>query len=215
MAGLPASGKSTFSVKFCSKYKLSSKKFFDFINFDRTSFIGKSWHTLFYKIIFFSPTSRLMRKRVSHFENNLPKYNENHTLDFFVRKIIFFKTNYKIADFLKQNMIVNEGISQLLVVFAVEFELKESDFIELVNDIFENLHVVRASYNISVADCVKSFTLRNRHTTKIDDLDGEELLFFLSSFKFYIDILNDNFEYLKLSRTRTFEDNCNMLIDEV
>lgn len=216
MTGLPASGKSTFSKNFCSKYKTNStKKFFDFINFDRTRFIGKLWHTLFYKVILFSPSSKSMKERLSYFKKSTPKYNENHTLDFFVKKISFFKTNYRVVNILKKNIIVNEGISQLLVVFAVEYELRESDFIKLVSDIFKDLDVVKVSYNITVDDCVKSFMLRNRHTTKIDDLEGEELRAFLSSFKFYIDILNYNFKYLMLSRTQTFENNCNMLINEV
>lgn len=215
LSGLPASGKSYFSDKFNDAFrKNNNQKIINFIEWDRTTFFGRALHTLAYPIIRHTSKYRKLYSILDNYVTNAPQYNEAHTVDFFVTRIIFLRMVYAISNYAHTNLMVNEGISQSLIMFAIEFNLQRNEFIILVNRILKYKYIKYAVYQISLDDCIVSFTRRNRHVTQIDELRGEALYTFLSRFEMYLSICLDILGFISLSRESTFENNFNSLIEE-
>lgn len=213
LCGLPASGKSFFSREFCKVYKEKNEiVFHDFILFDRNSFIGKVWHTLAYSFIRKSNKYKKLINLLTEFAKGKPKLNADHSLSFFAQRIIFLKINYLLAKKLHFNMFVNEGISQSLVVLAVEFSLSNEQFLNLVVSIIPE-SIDCFVYGISIKDCISEFKKRNRHITFIDELEGEQLLDFLNNFKKYLDMLQNNKRFTILRRDNGFDRNYRRVIE--
>lgn len=212
LSGLPASGKSYFSKKFCIEFKKQTdKKMIDFIQWDRTTFFGRVWHTIMYPIIRHTRKYRRLLVLFNDTKKNCPRYNVAHTASFFATRIVFLKFNYWLANYIHLNLLVNEGISQSLVVFAVEFDLSEKQFFYLVDNVLQLDNIKFGVYQIQFDQCITSFITRDRHVTMIDELRGAELTLFLTTFNKYLIIYLRNYNFIPLSRNKSFKENFKLL----
>ncbi|MFT0650353.1 hypothetical protein ACMEOK_14455 [Lactiplantibacillus plantarum] len=218
IAGLPASGKSYFASYFCKTFNsISRGKIIDFIQIDRTTLLGKILHTLFNCFSFFFPFQHQTKKYLAEFTKKRPKYNKAHTLTFFTNRISYIYYIYLIFRIFKLNIIINEGISQVLVTFAVEYNIDEESFRKIVSNILNDLEKVNVTFcvfDISVEKDLKSFKDRNRHVTAIDELKGKELRSFIESYKTFLNIYLTEFHYVKLSRDHSNKSNFSLLMEK-
>lgn len=82
LSGLPASGKSFFSKQFSNaSRKKDNKKFINFIEWDRTTLLGRACHTLAYPIIRHTNKYKRLSSIMANYVTNNPQYNESHTVD--------------------------------------------------------------------------------------------------------------------------------------
>lgn len=212
-SGLPASGKSYFTEEFClTRVKNHQKKYLDFIKWDRTTFWGRAWHTLMYRLLRLTPTYRKNKRTLKPLIKTIAIYNPAHNLRFFTDRITFLQFNYQLASLFKLNFLVNEGISQILVVLAVEFDLSKTEFIKISRFFLRQDLIQLVFYYYSINETMLSFVKRKRHVTKIDELNSDELRAFLISFDKYLHILADSMNSIRLKRTDSFECNYHRLI---
>ncbi|KRM94618.1 hypothetical protein [Loigolactobacillus rennini] len=212
-SGLPASGKSYFTEKLCLVcVKNHQKTYLDFIKWDRTTFWGRTWHTLMYRLLRLTPNYRKNKCKLKPLIKTRAIYNSAHNLRFFTDRITFLQFNYQLASLFKINLLVNEGISQILVVLAVEFNLDKTEFIMITRFFLTQDFIQLVFYNYSVDETMLSFVNRKRHATKIDELNGNGLRLFLISFDKYLHILSDSLNSIRLERTDSFECNYHRLM---
>lgn len=215
-SGLPASGKSTFTSNFHDKYNKSKShhaKIIDFIVWDRNTFTGKAAHTIMYQVLKCTSFSRLF----ADFLNELigkkkPRFDSNHDIPFFVSRIGYYRFIYTWSKCLRKNLIVNEGISQSIVVLATEYDIDFEQLEKIVQFCFKNLSIYTISYNISTNEAFESFRIRNRHVNKIDNLDDINLVIFLETFDQKLEILSTILKSLRLNRNDGFEKNYDTLL---
>ena len=147
------------------------------------------------------PSSLILKRKIKGALKDIPEQ-----ASFFPRK----KSNYinKLAmlafgyRWSGRNVIyVDEGIVHQVVSFAVNYNFPMEKVFGLLDVLRKYMIHTEVIYlNVDLDECLKSIRKRNRHVCDMDELTGEQLRCFLSSYRKYFEAINQKYQYRTIGR---------------
>lgn len=207
--GIPGAGKTSFVNKIIKSNK-ESLKIYNITDLTRNNFFYK----LIYKFLFFSFSIFYKKHRkyigikkiLSDYQVCKPKYSDAD-IDYYIKTIIFQLYLSNFFSKFKNIFVFDEGIPQQIANLGVNFSLTDDDTINILNYIDSQYRLLTIYYFCEIDVSVSSIKNRNRHVTKIDYLEGEDLISFLNKYKHYTDLLYKTMESQFCSRKSSIGEN--------
>lgn len=153
------------------------------------------------KIVIFTPSSCLLRKKIKSVIKNIPEipvyYNRRKSC--YINNLVMVAFGYHWAG--HRSIYMDEGIIHRLVSLAVNYALPIEQLMELM-DIFQDyLNFAEVIYlNASIEECMDSIRKRNRHKVEMDELSDNDLRHLLSDYQKCFDAINKKYEYITVTR---------------
>lgn len=140
---------------------------------------------------------RTIRKCLEECEIAPPKYKPV-TINDFIWNISMLGSVYKLS---KGNVYMDEGVVHRVISMCINYEINKERCCKIIESLSYVIKDVKVIFlNVSKDDCLKSIIKRDRHKYSIDELEGEILNTFLSSYEEYCYCVSDTFKFEQINR---------------
>lgn len=203
--GLAGAGKSTFIEKLCKET--------NGINISKYINRGQKMlclQAMFTRVLLITPKYNSIDKQ---FEKIMGKYRgekmfySDKTVDSLKTKYIFYLFLYNSTNKIKISVYMDEGFSQQLANFAVEYSISNSELKAIYDVFYSNLKSTNKPiwYYTDVNNAFDSIRRRKRSYKWIDDLPKTELIPLLEKFnEIHNNIYNLHQDKIKIIRTEKY-----------
>ena len=158
------------------------------------------------KIIIFLPYSFRVRKVIrcelnADLSTYKPIYKPVQINDF-INNISMLAFVYKYS---KKDVFMDEGIVHRVISMCINYDISKEICASIIKSLEFALVSTKSIYlDVNEAECINSIKNRNRHEVAIDELEGDNLVRFLSLYQLYCNYICNRFDYFRLKRSEIY-----------
>ncbi|MCD8221087.1 MAG: hypothetical protein LUD07_02635 [Clostridiales bacterium] len=212
LLGIPGSGKTFLSSELECQLSKERKKCCNLIERSRNDFRYKVLFRLYKGYVRINPTYKNIKKTLCDCVKNYADMNAKYNtckIDTYLNAIVLDTFLYRSYGKKRGLYVLDEGIAQQCANIITNFSVKP----DVISSIFESLNfnptVVYLECGVEIS--YSSIKERNRHVCYIDELDGEQLEEFLSSYKNACDQVGQRISKMTLNRNEDVSHNVNAI----
>lgn len=156
------------------------------------------------KVSVITPYAITKRRQISKIKiRNTEAVYLDISMSYKINNILMLAYGYKRLN--SKNVFMDEGLIHRIIGLAVNHQLSEQQLTELIN-VFNDVLPARIYYlDVGLDECFNSIKRRNRHVSKMDELNNDELVLFLKDYEKYCNYICENYGHIRISRGDTEE----------